>query len=195
MGTRDRILDAAAQIMRDDGIARATTKEIAHRAGCSEAALYKHFGDKTDLFMAVLQERVPGLSEELASLDRAAGTGEVRSHLVRVTAAALRFYDQSFPMALGMFHDRSLLETFRIGVQLRGGGPASVNRALAAYLREERELGRLHPDTDPEALACLLMGACLQHAFFRHFYGHPAPDDGHAQAERLVSGVLDGALA
>jgi AcrR family transcriptional regulator len=45
MGTRDDILDAAAEVLRTQGFARATTKSIAQVAGYSEAALYKHFAD------------------------------------------------------------------------------------------------------------------------------------------------------
>ncbi len=60
--TRDRILDAATHVMRTRGFARTTTKEIARAAGYSEATLYKHFQDKTDLFLAVLKERLPTVS-------------------------------------------------------------------------------------------------------------------------------------
>ena len=58
--TRDRILDAAATVMREKGIAKATTKEIARAAGYSEALLYKHFADKQEIYMGVLRERVGG---------------------------------------------------------------------------------------------------------------------------------------
>jgi AcrR family transcriptional regulator len=43
---RVRILDAAHELMLTLGLARTTTKEIARAAGCSEAALYKHFASK-----------------------------------------------------------------------------------------------------------------------------------------------------
>ena len=66
--TRDRILDAAAHVMRTRGFARTTTKEIARAAGYSEATLYKHFQDKTDLFLAVLKERLPSLGGTLGAL-------------------------------------------------------------------------------------------------------------------------------
>jgi AcrR family transcriptional regulator len=69
--TRDRILDAAAHVMRTRGFARTTTKEIARAAGYSEATLYKHFLDKTDLFLAVLKERLPSLGSTLSALSAA----------------------------------------------------------------------------------------------------------------------------
>lgn len=57
---RVRILDAAHELMLTVGLARATTKEIARAAGCSEAALYKYFDTKEELFVRVLAERLPG---------------------------------------------------------------------------------------------------------------------------------------
>ncbi|HEY2278086.1 MAG TPA: TetR/AcrR family transcriptional regulator [Streptosporangiaceae bacterium] len=72
--TRDRILDAAAHVMRTRGFARTTTKEIARAAGYSEATLYKHFQDKTDLFLAVPKERLPSLGSTLSALSADADT-------------------------------------------------------------------------------------------------------------------------
>src|ERR1700679_3578661 len=98
--TRDRILDAAAHVMRTRGFARTTTKEIARAAGFSEATLYKHFQDKTDLFLAVLKERLPSLGPLLRALSAdagavsgadagaGAGTGTDRDVAGRLAAAA-----------------------------------------------------------------------------------------------------------
>src|SRR5258705_7646997 len=65
---RIRILDAAHELMLTIGLARATTKEIAKAAGCSEAALYKYFPSKEELFVSVLKERLPQLTPLLAGL-------------------------------------------------------------------------------------------------------------------------------
>lgn len=59
---RVRILDAAHALMLSVGLAKATTKEIAKAAGCSEAALYKYFASKEELFISVLAERLPRLT-------------------------------------------------------------------------------------------------------------------------------------
>ena len=56
---RVRILDAAHELMLTVGLARATTKEIAKAAGCSEAALYKYFASKEELFIRVLGNGCP----------------------------------------------------------------------------------------------------------------------------------------
>ncbi|WP_052745715.1 TetR/AcrR family transcriptional regulator [Allosalinactinospora lopnorensis] len=192
MSTRDRILDAAAEIMRTDGIARATTKEIAARAGYSEATLYKHFTDKPEIFVAVLRERLPQLSEVLRLLHARVGQSSVRRNLEGAVAAALAFYDESFPMAAGVFSERRLLEAHRAGIRRLGTGPEHVNRELGAYLRAEQEQGRISRDADPEAVASLLFGACLQRSFLRHFSGEPAPEEFATTASTLVRIVITG---
>ena len=82
--TRDRILDAAADVMTRLGLAKATTKEIARAAGCSEALLYRHFREKEEIFLGVLKNRLPNLTATLATLPGKAGTGSV------TTTATLR---------------------------------------------------------------------------------------------------------
>lgn len=170
MSTRDRMLDAAAHVMRTRGLANATTKEIAKAAGFSEAALYKHFRDKTDLFLAVLSERVPSpLAAMLGTLGERAGKGTVAETLTDVAEAAIAFYRHGFPMAASLFAEPKLLAAYRDTLRARDAGPQHVTRGLAAYLVAEQRAGRVNPAADPEAAAALLIGACLQHAFLGHF--------------------------
>ncbi|NUU19927.1 MAG: TetR/AcrR family transcriptional regulator [Streptomycetaceae bacterium] len=183
--TRDRMLDAAAHVMRTKGLARTTTKEIAKAAGFSEAALYKHFADKTDLFLAVLRERAPGdLRAALAGLR--AGHGDVRATLVDIARAAIAFYAETFPIAASIFSEPALLAAHREALRTHGAGPASVPDALAAYLAAERDLGRLPAGVDPGPAADLLLGACHYQVFLGFFTDRPT------DPEALVATLWDG---
>lgn len=186
MSTRDRMLDAAAHVMRTRGLARATTKEIAKEAGYSEAALYKHFRDKTDLFLGVLQERVPAnLGELLAGLGERAGRGELRPTLVEIATVATDFYTETFPIAASLFSEPDLLSAHRAALRERGAGPQVVRDSLADYLAAEQRAGALSPTADPRATAALVLGACFQNAFLAHFTADPAPSP-----EALVNTLL-----
>ncbi|MFF5079899.1 TetR/AcrR family transcriptional regulator [Actinoplanes sp. NPDC000266] len=192
MNTRDRIVSAAAEVIRDRGLARATTKEIARAAGLSEAALYKHFRDKTDLFMAVLGERGPTtLGAVLARLPERAGAEPVAVVLHDVALAAADFYDQGFPMAASLFSEPALLAAHRTALKERGAGPQMPALALTAYLRGEQDLGRLDPEADAAAAAQMLLGSCLQRAFLGHFADHP-PEKTASFASALVETLLRG---
>ncbi|MDQ4503125.1 helix-turn-helix domain-containing protein [Sinomonas sp. ASV322] len=180
------MLDAAAHVMRTKGLARATTKEIARESGFSEAALYKHFRDKTDLFLAVLRERTPGhLPELLANLVETRGRGDLRANLVKVARTAIEFYGETFPMAASIFSEPALLAAHREALIGRGAGPQHVRDALARYLADEKADGALAADADPEAAAALLLGACFMQAFLGNFTDNAGPSP-----ETLVDTLL-----
>jgi len=50
--TRQRITEAAVELHRTEGPARAAITDIARRAGVSRMTVYSHFPSETDLFMA-----------------------------------------------------------------------------------------------------------------------------------------------
>lgn len=185
MTTRDRILDAAAHVMRTKGLARATTKEIAKAASLSEAALYKHFQDKTELFLAVLKERTPrDLTALLSSLEP--GAGEIRKTLLTVVETAIGFYAETFPVAASLFSEPALLAAHNQALQRLGAGPHVPGEMLADYLRGEQEKGRLSARADPRAAADLILGTCQYHAFLSFFAG------GGADPETLVTTLWEG---
>src|SRR5436190_5615144 len=139
MGTRDEILDAAAKIMTEQGMARATTKEIAKAAGYSEAALYRHFQDKTALFLGVLNERLPGLGNTLEDLRHDAGSGTVRGNLIKVATQTIEFYLASFPIAASLFSSQELLTAHRDKLDAHDTGPNHPLDGLNMYLHMEQE--------------------------------------------------------
>ncbi len=51
--TRERIVDAAEQVFYQRGVSRASLEEIAREAGVTRGAVYWHFADKVELFIAV----------------------------------------------------------------------------------------------------------------------------------------------
>lgn len=192
--TRDRILDAALTVMRTRGVARTTTKEIAREVGLSEAALYKHFEDKTALFVAVLVERVPSrLGEVLDGLPDRVGTGEVETVLAEVAAEALAFYRETFPIAASLFSDPAVLAAHRAALDRLGTGPHVPVDALAAFLAAEAEAGRVGATADPRATATLLLGACQMTAFLAAFRGAPTTGaDDTATAQALARAAVHG---
>ncbi|MFE9608423.1 TetR/AcrR family transcriptional regulator [Streptomyces sp. NPDC006012] len=162
---RVRILDAAHELMLTVGLARATTKQIAKAADCSEAALYKYFASKEDLFVHVLTERLPPLTPLLGSLAAEPGKGTLEENLTEIARQAALFYEQSFPIAASLYAETQLKARFDHGLREMGSGPHKPIEGLDAYLRAEQAAGRVRPDADTFAAASLLLGACSQRAF------------------------------
>jgi AcrR family transcriptional regulator len=185
--TRDAILDAAQQVMHTLGLANTTTREIAAAAGLSEAALYKHFDDKTDLFLCVLRERLPDLSVVISDLPNRVGRRSVRANLEDLTRAVLAYYRDSAPFAASLFSRPELLARYQEHMRASGGGPHRAKDLLADYLRAEQRAGRVAQEVNPQVAAMLLIGVCLQRAFVGSFVG---TTDSQAEDERFVKDVV-----
>lgn len=54
--TRDALVAAAIDVLRESGFASASSRRIAQRAGCNQALVFYHFGSVTDLLVAALEE-------------------------------------------------------------------------------------------------------------------------------------------
>lgn len=67
-GTREQILDAALEALREDGYAEATTHAIAARAEVRQSLVHYHFGGKQRLFAAVLERENERLLERQRAL-------------------------------------------------------------------------------------------------------------------------------
>ncbi|MFD5323934.1 TetR/AcrR family transcriptional regulator [Streptomyces sp. NPDC127092] len=173
--TRTRILDAAHELLRTAGLARTTTKQIAKAAGCSEAALYKYFPSKEELFVTVLDERLPRLGDLLGTLapdaepagaeTPGAEASGVEENLVQVARRAALFYQETFAMAASLYAEPQLKRRHDDALRRLGTGPHKPIEGLADYLRAEQRRGRIAAGADPQAAAALLLGACAQRAF------------------------------
>ncbi|MEE1751758.1 TetR/AcrR family transcriptional regulator [Streptomyces sp. SP18CS02] len=190
---RERILDAAHELWLTVGLARTTTKEIAKAAQCSEAALYKYYGSKEQLFVDVLRERLPRLAPLLHGLTAAPGDRTVQENLTEVARRATLFYAESFPIAASLYAETRLKARHDAAMRDLGTGPHLPVEALDAYLRTERDAGRVRADADTFAAASLLLGACAHRAFaYDAKVGKEPPQDVDAFAASLARTLLAG---
>jgi len=187
LSTREQILDAAAGLIRNIGLVHTTTKEIASAAGLSEAALYRHFADKADLFLCVIGERVPQLVAMLKDLPTRAGQRTVRANLEDLARVALPFYEQTLPIAASLFAEPELLAKHQAHMRSKNVGPHRSVEHLAAYVRAEQRLGRVNSRVDPDAVAAMLIGSCLGRALIRRFLGEVDPPGAD---ERFIKAVV-----
>ncbi|MEJ1196949.1 MULTISPECIES: helix-turn-helix domain-containing protein [unclassified Streptomyces] len=190
---RERILDAAHDLMLTVGLARATTKEIAKGADCSEAALYKHFASKEELFIRVLSERLPRLTPLLHGLATEPGRASLEENLTEIARQAALFYEQSFPIAASLYAQTQLKRRHDDAMRELGTGPHLPIEGLDAYLRTEQAAGRVRADADTFAAASLLLGACSQRAFAydatRTGTRPPVDDFARRLARTLLAGI------
>jgi AcrR family transcriptional regulator len=160
--TRARLLDATAEVVRESGYAKATTRAIAARAGLTEGAIYRHFPNKAALFFAALLERnkaVVGWVEEFP--DRA-GTGTVRDNLVDAVRTLSELRHEVVPFEEAVRADPELQRQRRELLDAhdddRLPGPPG---AFGTYLEREQALGRIRADVDPHVAAQVMLAALI----------------------------------
>jgi TetR/AcrR family transcriptional regulator, regulator of autoinduction and epiphytic fitness len=64
-GARQRLIEATARIMHDDGYAAATSRRVAAEAGVKQALVYYYFPTMDDLYVEVLRSGAEGSLEEM----------------------------------------------------------------------------------------------------------------------------------
>jgi AcrR family transcriptional regulator len=161
---RRRILEAADALIREHGLAGATTREIARAAGCAEGSIYVHFEDKIDLVIAVVVEREPYFAD-LLELPSRAGEATVEVNLVPWVEELVSFIRDNQPILFALMGDRNVFQRFRARIRERQTGLVAVFKAGADYVRAEQELERVDARVDPDVVATILIGASRDHIF------------------------------
>jgi AcrR family transcriptional regulator len=87
--TRERILEAAEEVLRRFGPAKATVVDVARALGVSHGSVYRHFPSKAALRDAVAERWLARVSTPLAKV--AAGSGPAPGRLARWFDALIAF--------------------------------------------------------------------------------------------------------
>ena len=186
---RRRIIEAADALIREHGLAGATTREIARAAGCAEGSIYVHFEDKIDLIVAVVVEREPFFAA-LLELPEKAGEASLEENLVPWAEELLALVRDNQPIFLALMGERAVFERFKARLRECRTGLPAVLQAASDYVRAEQELGRIERRVRPEVVASILVGACRDHVFAGVFAQDRHSSEGFAQA--LVRTVVFG---
>ena len=187
---RRRIIEAADALIREHGLAGATTREIARAAGCAEGSIYVHFEDKIDLVIAVLVEREPSFAQLLELPDQA-GEKTVEANLVPWVDELLRLMRENQPIFYALLSDRAVFKRFKERLYERETGPVAVYRAAESYVRAEQELGRVAGEVEPGIVAAILVGAVRDHVV-AHALAPTQPTPAGVFARALVRTVIVG---
>lgn len=154
---RQQLFDAAERVLLRDGAQGLTSRAVTDEAGCAKGVLHRHFVDFDAFLTGLVLDRGAELETRARALRDSAGTGSVVSNL---TAALVTMFG---PVPLAIIP----LITFRDDLRARlrqarpGGGVAILDqatRAVAAYLSDERAMGRIAADSDIDSLTLSLVG-------------------------------------
>ncbi len=186
--SRDQILGQAQRLFMEQGFRGISMRQIAEQVGLTKAALYYHFRDKEDLFVAIVERYLLRTAE---LVDTASAQGQTcRAQLTAVVHAIL-----TQPV-----EERSILRL--ASQELSNISTEARSRFLVLY--HEKFIGRLTALIDAGMASGELRAVDARLATWTllgmmYPYFHPSPSTGlvmdDAQIDALVSIYFDGLTA
>jgi len=125
--TRERLLKAALALFSEKGVDATAVEEITERADVGKGTFYRHFSDKNDLVIALIEDAASKLLDRIRVREHEpANLEELLDHFLSAHSAF--FADNSEEFAL-LFQVRVLLK-------LRGDVTAELEQPYVRYLQE-----------------------------------------------------------
>ncbi|WP_344920975.1 hypothetical protein [Streptosporangium oxazolinicum] len=143
-------------------------------------------GHAVDMFLALLQDRLPVWRRILDDLMYLVGKGRVTENLLPIARAGIDYYCEVQSAALPAFTSPSVTVRFREAMRDSDIGPMSEIVPLTAYLAAEQRAGRLSPEVVPVASARLLLAGCFRHAYYEILLGPDSLPSRDEAAEEIV---------
>jgi hypothetical protein len=187
--TKTRILEAAAELLRDKGISGTTTREIARVAGLSDAAIYSHFKSRGALLNALipvsLVDYYKGSAE--AFLKRV-GQGTVKGNLKYFMKMARDFFLEASPKIALILAEPELFNAL-------GGRPVKGSKAetfLSDYIRAEQRMGRINEGADAVAIGTIVVATAFYEGFTAGLMGKAFTAARPSSAEEIIDALMVG---
>lgn len=179
----EQILDAAAELFRQNGYSATSLQEVADRVGLHKSTIYHYFASKDDLLFRIVRDVRAGVdrvADDVAELDV--------DPLERIAAYLRRLLEigAAEPAKAAVFReDVAQLSPPRLEQQL------ALRRrqcaALAALIADAPIRPELDAAAEPEALAELLIGAAR--GMMSYSEAEPAPADAALMVDLLIRAI------
>ena len=153
--TRARIVEAAAALIHERGVASATLEDVKVAAGVSGSQMYHYFPDKNDLVQAVIDHQADTIVKQQGDALRSPNGVEVWRNMV-ITSANQTQARGGCP--LGSLVGQ-LAESDPEARALIAAGFDQWAAAVGDGLRSLHAEGKLSSDIDPDDLATTLLAA------------------------------------
>jgi AcrR family transcriptional regulator len=156
---RERLLDAAVECFTSDGIAAASLRGLAVKAGVTPALVHYYFGSKQRLLDAFVAERLMPFIAALGSTLQSAG--EDPRALVAAFVRGLYAAVEHLPWLPGLWLREVIGEGGALRDVLLKQISPKVPRLLAERFAALQKEGALNGDLDPRLLVVSLVGLTL----------------------------------
>ncbi|MEV4161868.1 TetR/AcrR family transcriptional regulator [Nonomuraea dietziae] len=166
---QDRILRAALECMREQGVRATTTKMIARQAGVSEGSIYNHFTNRSELIVSAFAMATREIRHHAEGLEYLVGKNTVTENLVSVAESIIEFFREVSPITGSVLGDPELRSWFADGevrdLADRSLTPLTGVVEIASYLEREHAGGRLPGRASWPVVAAMIIGACQHYVY------------------------------
>jgi AcrR family transcriptional regulator len=169
--TRERIIAAAREIFAQKGKRGATTREIAERAGVNEATLFRHFGSKEALIVAMAQRYCTAHTERIRELMRTL-SGRLDDDLFTIGRSLATLLAEVKDMVRWSLVEMDYVDSVLVQETWQPWAP--IIEGLVSYLREKIE--RRDLQGDPYAMVRAFVGMIFAHVIGRERLHHDEPE-------------------
>jgi AcrR family transcriptional regulator len=176
------IISAAASLFAAKGFNGTTTREIAHKAGISEALVFKHFPTKRALYAAILAEKVQ-LSQLMDSVEAAAEKRD-DAQVFRLIAS-FRIHRGADPTLLRLLLF-SALEGHELSDMFFRNRHRIFYEYLAGYIARRAEEGAFRA-VEPLLAAQAFIGIIVYHRILHEIFKVPL----HCSPEEAVAAYVE----
>lgn len=191
-GGREEILRVTLALLRERGIAKLTTREVATAAGVSEGSIFYHFTDRPGLLQAVFERSL----DTLKDLSIGAYVGDdIRATLEGFSGAIAGFLDSGLDVLMAAQADAELRESV-IGFLVDNDyGPQRGIAGIGSYLAAQQKAGVIRADVDPRVISFMVVSNAFQRAaqpkLFGQRRGVPGQDAFFTTLMTLIAPVRD----
>ena len=193
--TREAVLDAAERVFRERGVAHASLAEIAAAANVTRGAVYWHFRDKADLFVAMCQRATSPIDTLAEQASEAKSESPIATLRGLCVDALLHLADDPRAQAVFeiMFHRSELAGELACVAERHDRDCAHARTRVESVIARAVAAGELPRDTDTtlavQAIYAYLTGLMHQWTL------DPSCCDLRASAPALVDTFVAGLVA
>jgi AcrR family transcriptional regulator len=173
--SRQRVLDAALELLAEGGAAALHYEAVAARSGVAKTTIYRHFADHEALHLAAIEHAAPHLEMR----DSGDVVADITAYLVLLDDELLRGrFGAVIPSVVDVAERSERMAEM-------GRSTASQRRStMVERLRVAQSSGALSPEADADLLCAALVGPL----FYRRFFSRQATS--HTFIAALTRSVL-----
>jgi TetR/AcrR family fatty acid metabolism transcriptional regulator len=159
---KDKLLISAIELLDESGVSGVNTKEMARREGISEPAVYRHFENKLDILLSII--------EKFSSFDSRLENTVIEQKMepiaaIRHLCTSYASYYSSYPQIASVMFSEDLLKYNPLVKEKLVKVISRRKQIIRELVQQAQETGKLKEGIDSGVVADLISGIVWQCTF------------------------------